>query len=300
MMMKMKGVGAVVLLVGLAFVPTQVSAQAVCSAPHSSPTLAQSGSISTMPAGAGWLQFSAVGSRATESYGPFGGKLGFAGDSEFDTRSAYLTGSIGLIEGLELWGQVPIHRLTVEGPAGVSRSSGVGDVRTALRVSPILFGYEWPVAVRAGLKLPGSEFPVDATKLPLTEGQRDIDLSVESGWTSFDYPVYIVGWVGYRWRSENKGVEYEPGDEFFAHAAVGGSAGSVHWELGVDALGGDDLVEQGVRLPSASRRLVQLLPTIGTEVGFGSLEITAPISLTGRNLPVSSGVSVGYRYAWGM
>ncbi|MGY8779912.1 MAG: transporter [Longimicrobiales bacterium] len=291
--MTMKWMGAAGLLTAAAFLPSQASAQAVCSAPHSSPTLAQSGSISTMPAGAGWLQFSAVGSRATESYGPFGGKLGFAGDSEFDTRSGYVTGSVGII-------QVPVPRLTVKGPAGTSRSNGVGDVRTALRISPILFGYEWPVALRAGLKLPGSNFPVDATELPLTEGQRDIDLSLESGWTSFDSPVYVVGWVGYRWRSENKGVEYEPGDELFAHAAVGGSAGSLHWELGVDALWGGDLVEQGVRLPSASRRLVQLLPTIGTELGFGTLEITAPIPITGRNLPVANGVSVGYRYAWGM
>ena len=30
--------------------------QAVCSAPHSSPTLAQSGAIRTLPSGAGWVQ----------------------------------------------------------------------------------------------------------------------------------------------------------------------------------------------------------------------------------------------------
>ena len=299
MTMWSRGVRAVALVVVIGW-PSSASAQAVCSAPHSSPTLAQSGSISTMPAGAGWLQFSAVGSRAREAYGPFGGRLGFAGGSEFDTRSAYVTGSVGIVEGLEVWAQVPVHRLTVTGPAGVSESNGVGDVRTALRVSPQLFGYEWPVALRVGLKLPGSEFPVDATELPLTEGQRDIDLSLESGWTSFDYPVYAVGWLGYRWRGQNEGVEYEPGDEFFAHAAVGGRTGSVHLELGVDALWGGDLIEQGIRLPSARRRLVQLLPTIGTDLGFGALEITVPISLTGKNLPVSSAVSVGYRYAWGM
>jgi len=280
--------------------PPDARAQAVCSAPHSSPTLAQSGSIQTMPSGAGWVQLSAVGLRATESFGPFGGRIGFAGDSEFDTRSTYITGSVGLVEGLEVWAQVPVHRLTVEGPAGTSTSTGVGDVRTAVRISPELFGFEFPVAVRAGLKLPGSEFPVDATDLPLTEGQKDFDVSVETGWASMDSPVYIVGWVGYRWRTENTDVEYEPGDEVFAHAAFGGRTGAVHWEMGVDALWGGDLVEQGVRLPSASRRLVQLLPTLGTEVGVGSLEITTPISISGRNLPVAFGVSLGYRLAWGM
>ena len=273
------GLRTIALLFGaIAFAPRAVNAQAVCSAPHSSTTLGHSGSISTMTQGAGWVQVSVVGSRATESFGPFGGRLGFAGDSEFDTRSAYVTGSVGVLEGLEIWGQVPIHRLNVEGPAGNSRSNGIGDIRSAVRVSPELFGiYGVPVAVRAGLKVSGSEFPVDATEIPLSEGQRDIDLSVESGWTSPDLPIYAVGWVGYRWRAENKKVEYEPGNEIFAHAAVGATLATFHLELGVDALWGAALVEQGIVLPSAKRRLVQLLPTVGTEVAGGNLEVTVPI-----------------------
>ena len=301
-MRKWNGLEAVALLSGfIALAPQTAGAQAVCSAPHSSPTLAQSGSIGTIPQGAAWLQVSVVGSRATESFGPFGGRVSFAGDSKFDTRSAYITGSVGVFEGFEIWGQVPLHRLTVDGPAGSSHSNGFGDIRGAVRVSPELFGiYDVPIAVRAGFKVPGSEFPVDATELPLSEGQRDIDLSMESGWSSLDYPIYAVGWVGYRWRAENTKVEYEPGNEIFAHAAVGGTLGTFHLELGVDALWGANLVEQGIVLPSAKRRLVQLLPTVGTEVWGGSLEVTAPISVSGRNLPVSRGVSLGYRMAWGM
>ena len=301
-MKKLNGLRTVMLLLGvIALAPQAANAQAVCSAPHSSPTLGQSGSIGEIQQGAGWVQVSAVGSRATESFGPFGGRLGFAGDSEFETRSVYVTGSVGLVEGLEVWGQVPIHRLTVEGPAGTSRSDGVGDIRSALRVSPELFGiYGVPVALRAGLKVSGSEFPVDATEIPLSEGQRDIDLSLESGWSPIDRPIYLVGWVGYRWRAENKKVEYEPGNEIFAHAALGGTLARFHLELGVDALWGANLVEQGIVLPSAKRRLVQLLPTVGTEVRGGSLEVTVPISVGGRNLPVSRGVSLGYRMAWGM
>ena len=170
-----------------------------------------------------------------------------------------------------------------------------------MRVSPELLGiYDVPIAVRGGIKVPGSEFPVDATELPLSEGQRDIDLSVESGWSPPDYPIYVVGWVGYRWRAQNTKVEYEPGNEIFAHAAIGGSVGAFHLEMGADALWGASLVEQGIELPSVKRRLVQLLPTIGTGVGGGSLEITVPISVSGRNLPASKGVSLGYRRVWGM
>ena len=177
----------------------------------------------------------------------------------------------------------------------------MGDVRVAVRVSPEILGfYDLPVALRAGVKVPGSEFPVDATEIPLSEGQRDIDLSVESGWSSLEHPIYAVGWIGYRWRSENTKVEYEPGDEVFAHAAVGGALGAFHVELGVDALWGASLIEQGLELPSAKRRLVQLLPTIGTDVGLGSLELTVPISVSGKNLPVSRGIILGYRMPWGM
>ena len=81
---------------------------------------------------------------------------------------------------------------------------------------------------------------------------------------------------------------------------MGGALGAFHVELGVDALWGASLIEQGLELPSAKRRLVQLLPTIGTDVGLGSLELTVPISVSGKNLPVSRGISLGYRMPWGM
>ncbi len=136
----------------------------------------------------------------------------------------------------------------MDGPAGSSHSNGFGDIRGAVRVSPELFSiYDLPVAVRAGFKVSGSEFPVDATEIPLSEGQRDIDLSVESGWSSLEHPIYAVGWIGYRWRAENEKVEYEPDNEIFAHAAVGGTLAAFHLELGVDALWGADLVELGDR-----------------------------------------------------
>ena len=41
-----------------ALFPLSHSGQAICSAPHSSPTLAQGGSIGTPPVGGGWAQIS--------------------------------------------------------------------------------------------------------------------------------------------------------------------------------------------------------------------------------------------------
>ena len=280
--------------------PGPAEAQAICSAPHSSPTLAQSGAIQTLPGGAGWLQVSLSGQRATEGFNPLGDRQDFIGGSEFVTASVYLTGAYGVVEGLEIWGQVPFHRLSVEGSGGSSEGTGLGDLRAALRVSPALLGYEVPVAVRAGIKIPGSEFPVDPRVLPLTEGQRDVEVSVESGWAGDGLPVYLVAWVGYRWRGENEVAGFQPGDERFAHAAVGGRAGRVSLELGVDALWGGPPNEQGLTLEGARRRLVQLLPTVGAEVAGGRLELTTPIAFSGRNLPAGLGVSLGYRAAWGL
>lgn len=276
-----------------------VFAQAICSAPHSSPTLAQSGAIRTMPAGAGWLQLSLTGRRATEGYNPRGERQDFIGGSEFVTRSAYLTGAYGIVEGLEAWAQVPVHRLIVEGPAGRSEGSGIGDVRAAVRVSAALVGFEAPLALRLGMKFPGNRFPVDPRLLPLTEGQRDFEVSLESGWSATNVPFYAVGWLGYRWRGENQVARFQPGDERFAHAAVGSRLGIVSVELGVDALWGRPPNEQGLTLEGGRRRLVQLLPTAGADLGPGRFEVTTPIPVSGRNLPAGFGVGVGYRAAWG-
>jgi hypothetical protein len=274
--------------------------QAICSAPHSSPTLAQSGSLETLPAGAGWFQLTVYGQTAGEFFNPLGDRQPFLADSEFRTRSAFVTGAVGVTEGVELWAQAPIHRLTVDGASGSSTSSGVGDLRFAVRVGSRLAGIELPVAIRAGLKLPGSEFPVDATVLPLTEGQRDLELSVESGFGIAALPLYAMGWMGFRWRGPNKEAVREPGDELFAHLALGGAAGPIGWEIAADGLWGRAPIAQSVVLEGEKRRLVQIRPTIGVGLGPGRLELTGQVPVLGRNLPVGTGVSLGYRQTWGL
>ena len=78
----------------MAVAPVDVRAQAVCSAPHSSPSLAQSGSIETLSGGAGWIQLSAYGQNADELYNPNGDAQPFLAGSEFTTRSGFLTGAL--------------------------------------------------------------------------------------------------------------------------------------------------------------------------------------------------------------
>jgi len=281
-------------------IPSPSSGQAICSAPHSSPTLAQSGSIRTLPAGGGWIQVAAYGQRATRFFDPNGDRQPFLANSEFDTRSIFFTGAIGVLTGLELWAQLPVHNLEVEGTGGDSRTSGIGDVRIAARLGPELLGLDLPISLRLGAKIPGSDFPVDATILPLTEGQRDWEVSLESGFRLPDRNTYVMGWAGYRWREENKEADREPGNEIFASITVGGFVGPLSWGITGDALWGQVPKALGFQLPGDKRRMIQILPTLGMRFGPGTLETTGQVPVWGQNLPVGLGVSVGYRLTWGL
>jgi hypothetical protein len=166
-------------------------------------------------------------------------------------------------------------------------------------LGPELVGWRGPVLVRAGVKFPGSDFPVDATLIPLSEGQRDWELSLESGTAFPGTALYLLGWVGYRWREANVPLDRKPGDERFAHVAFGGHLGPTQAELAVEAMSALAPRYLGVELSTAARRLVQLQPTVSYAAGPGSLELTGLIPVAGRNLPAGPGVSVGYRLTWG-
>ena len=250
--------------------------------------------------GAGWIQIAGRGVRSERFYGSGGATHDLPGVTDATTMSAYVTGAVGLITGLELWAQVPVHRLRVADEAQTRVRTGLGDPRVSLRVGPELFGLsDLPVSVRAGVKVPGSDFPVDSRVLPLSEGQTDYEVAVEAGSLLFDEGLYVVAWAGYRWRTEDQATSREPGDERFAHLAFGGHARGLCFELGFEALDGSAPVQNGIALPASSRRLFQVSPTVGWAVGTGRLEVGAQIPLSGRNLPTGSAFSVGYLLAWG-
>ena len=284
-----------------ALLPLSLSAQAICSAPHSSPTLSQGGSITTLPPGGGWAQISLYRQRSLSFFNQNGDVQDFLAASDFLTRSVFLTASVGVAEGVDVWAQVPIHNLDVTSDGGNSASSGVGDLRFAVRITPAIFGFDAPVGLRFGSKLPATTFPVDATILPLTEGQRDYEISLESG-TALDFlPIYVAGWVGYRYRGLSDVRAYNPGEEAFGHLAVGGAFRDLTLELGADALWGQPPTVTGLTLADdAARRLFQLVPTVGYPVGPGKVEVSGQFPLAGRNLPNGVGIAVSYRTTWGL
>lgn len=248
--------------------------------------------------GEGWVQLTVIHHDTREEFKRDGDVEPFFADGHMITTSAFVTGAVGLFRGVDAWAQVPVHRLQFDDAAGDRTKTGLGDQRLWLRAGSELLGLGGavpiPIAIRAGVKLPGSDFPVDAEVIPLTEGQRDWEVLVEVGRSFHPVPLYAKGWAGYRWREANEEILWDPGDETFAFAAVGGEASFLSWELALEGTWGDTPVKEGVALPSAERKIVQLLPKIGIPTGPLTLELGGGFPLEGRNLPAGPSLQAGF------
>ena len=281
----------------LLVVPAALRAQAVCSAPHSSPTLGQGGSIGTLPPGSGSVQLSAYSQEVDDAFDALGTRQRFLGGGETITRSLYVTAALGVVRGADVWAQAAVHHLRYVEDRGERERNGLGDIRLAARASAELLGSSAPVSLRAGIKIPMSTFPVEAL-VPLSEGQMDLELSVESGHSWAGGAWYILGWIGHRWRRELSALPLDPGDEWFGHVTVGGQRGPVRWDMAAEVLSGAAPRQQGIELPRNRRRLVQLAPNLALALGPGEVDLGLQVPLTGRNLPSDPGIGVGYRVSW--
>lgn len=249
--------------------------------------------------GEGWVEVSIFHHDTDEEFRSTGEVEPFFADGHMVATSAYVNGALGLVRGLDVWMQAPVHHFRFDDAAGERTKTGPGDIRGWLRIGPRALGITdaLPVAlaVRGGVKLPGSDFPVDAEVIPLTEGQRDWELIVEVGRSLHPLPLYVKGWAGRRWRERNSEILWDPGDETFAFLAAGGSAGPLSWELAAEGLWGDPPVKEGIRLESEKRKMIQLLPKVGVATGLGGtqLQAGAHIPLDGRNLPAGPTLRAG-------
>jgi hypothetical protein len=289
---------ATVIGTGLLVFAQPALAQAVCTAPHSSPGLAAGGGIAPLARGRGWAQLSGYAQNADQRFDQHGARTDFFLGGRSSVRSAYFTVALGLVEGVEVWAQSALQRIRYEDESGFRERTGVGDVRLAARVSASRVRLDLPINLRGGVKLPGSNFPVDATVLPLSEGQPDAELSVETGHALEGGALFLVGGAGYRWRFGESASGRRPADEWFGRVAVGGRKSVLRWELALEGLRGGAPVQQGVELVTDSRRMLQLAPTLALSSGPGELDLTIQLPLAGRNLPSDAGLGLGYRLVW--
>lgn len=227
----------------------------------------------------------------------------FNQDSRSITTSLILTGAFGIYKGIDVWGQLPVHRLSFNDIAAERESFGLGDPRLYFRIGPSLFGLSTsiPVAIRGGVKFTIGDFPVDSEIVPLTEGQRDWELLVEVGHSFYPAPMYTMAWAGYRWRETNDEIERKPGNEFFAYAALGAEYDKWVWKIALEGQLGDPWVSfTGARivLARSERELVQIQPSVGWKFGNGVVEAGTRIPFIGRNFPAGPALFLGYFYSW--
>ncbi len=250
--------------------------------------------------GTGWLQASFYHHDTRERFDEQGNQEPlFNEGGRSITTSLFLTGAYGVYRGIDVWAQVPLHRLAFNDVAADRESFGLGDPLLHVRVGPSLIGVKTPfaVAIRAGVKLPFGEFPIDSEIVPLSEGQRDWEVMLELGHSFYPAPVYVMGWAGYRWRETNDDIERKPGDERFAFMAVGGAYNRLSWKLALEAIFGEKWISfTGVRIPLAmsERELVQVLPTVGWALNRGTVELGARLPVMGQNLPAGPALFLGY------
>jgi len=226
----------------------------------------------------------------------------FNKDAQSTTQSATFTGALGLWQGLDTWLKVPFHRLQFDDVVRERTSTGLGDPRFFARVGPNLFGIgdlATAVALRGGMKVPIGDFENDVEVVPLSEGQRDWEVLLEIGKSLHPWPVYVMGWVGYRWRETNPTTGLKPGNERLVYVAAGGSVQPFRWKVAVDGFFGRPTQLSGATLSQDSRReLLQVIPTVGWRLGPGTLEVGAEVPLHGRNLPAGPTFTLDYFVTW--
>ncbi len=86
----------------------QLTAQALCSAPHSSPELAGGRGLRTLPQGSGWFQVSGLRQVSDRYFGTGGERRPFLAAGEVTTHALYLTAAVGVVPGVDLWAQLPV------------------------------------------------------------------------------------------------------------------------------------------------------------------------------------------------
>ena len=249
--------------------------------------------------GSGWVHVSVSHHDTRRLFGPDGRPERIFADGHAVTTSLHATAALGLVRGADAWLQLPAHRLVFTNAGGRRERLGLGDPRLYLRFGPSLFGLRAvPVALRLGVKLPAGDFPVDAEVIPLGEGQRDWELLLELGHAFHQRPFYVMGWAGYRWREANTELAWHPGDERFAFVAVGGRYRRFVWKLAAEGWLGRPSIIQGVRVTSARRAFLQLLPSLGWQTALGLVELSGRLPLAGRNLPAGPALGLGYFVRW--
>jgi hypothetical protein len=282
----------------------QARAQGSCSAPQAGPGSVQGQGVGSLAPGQGWVQASLFWLDTRNRFDQTGAPEVYFNEGHLNLRSFLMTGAVGLVGGLEVWGQLSAHALDFQEISGSRARTGLGDARFWLRAGPRLLGVDesklpvW-LGLRAGVKLPGSDYPIDVLLIPLTEGQRDAELALEVA-RGFAHGKYVLqGWGGRRWRAENTEAARRPGNEWFGYLSGSVAVGQARVRLAAQMLRGSPYETLGVTVTTSRREMFELFPSVSTVFGPGQVEIGARLPVAGRNLPSGNAITLSYTLPWG-
>lgn len=249
--------------------------------------------------GSGWVSATVYRQDTRERFDINGDRREFFAQGHAVTTSLWVTAALGVLDGMDVWVQAPFHRLRFDDASGERNSTGIGDPRLWLRVAPLrLMGSSFPLALRAGVKLPAGDFPVDAEIIPLGEGQRDWEVLLELGHSFYPASHYVAAWLGYRWREREHESERDWGNERFFLAQVGGALGPVGYKVIAEGWHGATPVLEGIPVANASREYAQVTPSLLVPLRGGQLELGLRVPLGGKNLPSGEALVLGYFFDW--
>ncbi len=253
------------------------------------------------PPGEGWAQLSLYHQDTDEQFGRQGERRPIPVEGRSIATVLFFTAAGGVVPGVDAWVQFPLQRLEFNDAADSRTRTGIGDSRVFLRVAPLSYlGVDFPLAVRGGVKFPVGDFNVDAEVISLSDGQTDWELMLELGHSFHPAPVYVSGWVGYRWRDVNVELGRDFGDQLFFLAQVGGEAGPLGYRLIVEGWDGDTPVIEGIPLSAEAREMLQVTPMLSYGVGPGSVEAGFRYPVAGKNLLSGGTLVLGYFTRWSL
>ena len=268
----------------------------------------------------GWASFSMFHQNSSEKYGPSGdvenivrladmmmmmmGEEVTPRAGSVRTLSSFLTVALGVAPGLDIWIQPSYHRLQYEDGGGTITDSGLGDTRFFLRASPTrLLGSDFPLAIRAGLKVPVSSFNVGVNDIQVGDGQRDWEIAAELGHSFWPRSLYFSASAGYRWRESGEfgpsmwqdagGADF--GNETFFNLSLGGGGDRpVGFKAQLEGWYGAT-PRFGTMMPEDQKReMLRFIPSLLITAGTGQIELGSRLPLAGTNLIAGPEWVVGY------
>lgn len=254
----------------------------------------------TMPRGRVSAKLSLLGSRSRAIYNAIGQKSPLPFDGRSQLAGIIFDVAYGITDRFTVATSIPVltYRLTnqtVLGRGGISET-GLGDISVTTKLN--IVNDPATAAISIATKMPTAA-TTDPSRLPVGEGQMDMELVSSVGRRWGDNRGYGNVELGYRIRTRDGTRDFKPGNEWLSRV----EGGYAPWErLGLTttfyAFHGGPLETTGLRLETGRRRLLMVSPRVNYRLGRAWwTDLSVDFPLAGRNYYAGKRVILGFSYS---